>query len=144
MGALCCEKCRYDIIEHLRGVVEEPPLAQTYGELLETAYPVIFSETPKDKRDCFINLGAGTGRSLLYAIANGFRRAKGVEIVKERVEYGKKHVILPVRNQIKGRVTLSHASITHLTKDYFTRDEKESLVIWWSNLCLIETERSKI
>lgn len=149
MSALCCEKCRADIIEHLKSgpvyiacTADGFPTSTTYGELLENAYPKILAPINDEKRGCFIDLGAGTGRGLLYAIANGFRKAKGVEIVEERVEYGNNNIISPLSGLIKDRVTLSHANIMQLEKDYFA-DDAGGVVIWWSNLCFPEAERSE-
>ena len=147
MSALCCERCRDDIIEHLKsGIVHigwtaDGSPANTYGELLEDAYPKILAPNNNDKRGYFIHLGAGRVRGLLYAIANSFRKAKGADIVKERVEKGNNSVISPLSGLIKDCHSLSHASIMELEKDYFT--EAGGVVIWWSNLCFPEAERSE-
>ena len=143
-----CENClRHKIIDHLKtGIVyiHAPQGGQvhTYGELAKDAYTRMFDNF-EGRRGCFIDLGAGTGRGLLYAIANGFCKAKGVEIVKERVDYGNEHIILPLDSLTGGRATLSHGSILDLREEYFSEDEG-GVVIWWGNLCFPVEERETI
>jgi len=61
----------------------------TYGEITEAGIRNImrYLKANKAPTSTFIDLGSGNGRSLVYATKNGFRKAKGVEIVEERHQY---------------------------------------------------------
>jgi SAM-dependent methyltransferase len=61
----------------------------TYGEITEDGIKTIIDYLKKNNIpvSTYIDLGSGNGRSLAYAIKNGFNKAKGVEIVEERHKY---------------------------------------------------------
>jgi hypothetical protein len=99
----------------------------TYGEISNEGIEILSNLT--QNKNLFIDLGCGTGRSLAYAIFNGFNKAKGVELVLERVEYAKKQIeLLP--SHIKDNIEIKQDDILKLNKDYFLGAN----VIWISNL----------
>jgi len=61
----------------------------TYGEITEDGIKNIIDYMKNNNIpiSTYIDLGSGNGRSLAYAIKNGFSKAKGVEIVEERHNY---------------------------------------------------------
>jgi SAM-dependent methyltransferase len=99
----------------------------TYGEISNEGIKILSDLT--EKKNLFIDLGCGSGRSLAYALNNNFNKAKGVELVLERVEYGKEHIKLLPSN-IKDNIEIIHNDILKLTKDYFTGAN----IIYISNL----------
>jgi hypothetical protein len=64
----------------------------TYGEITFAGIDSIskFLDENKIKKDIFIDLGCGIGKSLLMAIMNGFEKAYGTELVKERYDIAMK------------------------------------------------------
>ena len=99
----------------------------SYGEISNEGIEILSNLT--NNKNLFIDLGCGTGRSLAYAILNGFNKAKGVELVLERVEYAKKQIeLLP--SYMKDNIEIKQDDILKLNKDYFFGAN----VIWISNL----------
>ena len=98
-------------------------------KLEKEAYIRIFGSIPLAQRGCFIDLCAGVGKALVYAIANGFKKAKGVEIVKELVDRGNNRINAS-SSKIIACVTLSQGGLYNLEKAYF---DEPGLVIWWGN-----------
>lgn len=99
----------------------------TYGEISNEGIKILSNLT--QNKNLFIDLGCGSGRSLAYAINNGFNKAKGIELVLERVNYGRKHIeLLPLN--MKKDIEIDQGDILELNKDYFSGAN----VIWLSNL----------
>jgi len=92
----------------------------TYGELLFPGVKKIY-EICKENNvpiSFFVDLGCGNGKTLFYAISSGFDKAKGVELTKERVDYGKK-VWEKQDQDIKKRINFEQKDILKLNKDFF-------------------------
>jgi SAM-dependent methyltransferase len=91
----------------------------TYGEITEPGIKNIIAHLKKNNIpiSTYIDLGSGNGRSLAYAIKNGFTNAKGVEIVEERHNYAVKAIAkLP---QYKDKIELVQSDIFKLQPNFF-------------------------
>ncbi len=108
-----------------------------YGEISNEGIEILSNLTPT--KNLFIDLGCGSGRSLVYALNNNFKKAKGVELVLERVEYGVKHIEL-FPSQIKDNIEIKHDDILNLTKDYFVGAN----IIYISNLMFTDEINNNI
>jgi len=62
----------------------------TYGEITDKAMKSIVNHLDLNNIDknIFIDLGCGIGKSLVYAINNGFNKSIGIELMKERYNIG--------------------------------------------------------
>ena len=93
----------------------------TYGEITETGIINIINYM-KDNNipvSIYIDLGSGNGRSLAYAIKNGFNKAKGVEIVEERHKYAISAINkLP---EYKDNIELVQDNIFNLQPSFFPK-----------------------
>jgi SAM-dependent methyltransferase len=104
----------------------------TYGELTNDGIKKII-EYLKSKNfplNFFYDLGCGNGKTLAYAVANGFNKAIGVEIVPERFKYGVK-AIDKLDFKLKSKINLYQGDIFSLKSDFFPQDYT---VIFVSNL----------
>ena len=93
----------------------------TYGEITEDGIKNIINYLKKNNIPVitYIDLGSGNGRSLAYAIKNGFSKAKGVEIVEERHKYAVKAMAkLP---QYKDKIELVESDIFILQPSFFPK-----------------------
>ena len=102
----------------------------TYGEITEDGIKNIINYLKENKLpiSTYIDLGSGNGRSLAYAIKNGFSKAKGVEIVEERHEYAISAIDkLP---EYKDDIELVQDNIFNLKSNFFP----EKSTIFVSNL----------
>jgi len=91
----------------------------TYGEITEDGIKNIINYLKKNNIpiSTYIDLGSGNGRSLAYAIKNGFNKAKGVEIVEERHNYAISAINkLP---EYKDSIELIHDDIFNLQPSFF-------------------------
>ena len=113
----------------------------TYGELTNDGVKTIKNclEKYKNPNDMtFIDLGSGDGKALTYAIANGFKKAKGVEIVEER-----HNVAVDTINKlddIKDDITLHKGDIFKLDPSFF----KDKSAIFVSNLLFPPNTRQQL
>jgi SAM-dependent methyltransferase len=93
----------------------------TYGEITEDGIKNIINYLKENNISVstYIDLGSGNGRSLAYAIKNGFSKAKGVEIVEERHNYAVKAIAkLP---QYKDKIELIESDIFKLQPSFFPK-----------------------
>jgi SAM-dependent methyltransferase len=94
----------------------------TYGEITEDGVKNIIKYMNKNNYDLttFIDLGSGNGRSLVYAVKNGYKEGKGVEIVEERHDFAvtAKHK-LP--KYFQERMELSLCDLFNLDEDFFPK-----------------------
>lgn len=114
----------------------------TYGELTNEGMKNIINylNEKNTKADTFIDLGCGNGKTLAYAIYNGFNKAKGVELVKERYDYAIEN-IPELDSCINNKIYLMHNDIFNLDKDFF---EEDNYVIFISNLLFPEETTEKL
>lgn len=110
-----------------------------YGEITNTAIKNIISFVKKHnqkKPKTFIDLGCGSGRGLAYALYNGIKNVKGVELVKERYNFAKKSL-----KKIKNNIVLLNSDLFDLPESFFSDNE----LIFISNLLFpIETNQKMI
>ena len=93
----------------------------------------------KKDYDTFIDLGCGNGRSLALALNNDFKYSKGVEIVKERINFAEK--FLKKIPRIKNKYELLQCDFFKLKKSFFP----SKCVIFISNLLFpLETTQKLI
>jgi len=120
----------------------------TYGELtsegMENIVKYLESRDIKIRDSTFIDLGCGNGKTLVYAIIYGFKKALGTEIVKERYEYALKKRELLDPN-IKDHITISNLDIFDLPSEYFLPTIYHgNVIIFISNLLFPEETTQKI
>lgn len=110
-----------------------------YGEITNSSLKIIRNFLKKiGKYDIFIDLGCGSGRSLALSLNNGFKYAKGVEIVEERYNYAVKS--LKKITSIKKKYEIICSDIFDLKKTFF--DSK--CVIFISNLLFPKETTQKL
>jgi SAM-dependent methyltransferase len=110
-----------------------------YGEITNHSFKNIKNFLKKvGKYDIFIDLGCGSGRSLALALNNGFKYAKGVEIVEERYNYAVKS--LKKITNIKNKYEIICSDIFNLKKSFFGSE----CVIFISNLLFPKETTHKI
>jgi SAM-dependent methyltransferase len=110
-----------------------------YGEITNSSLKIIRNFLKKiGKYDIFIDLGCGSGRSLALSLNNGFKYAKGVEIVEERYNYAVKS--LKKITSIKKKYEIICSDIFDLKKTFF--DSK--CVIFISNLLFPKETTKKL
>lgn len=93
----------------------------TYGEITEDGIKNIINFLKENNIpvSTYIDLGSGNGRSLAYAIKNGFSKAKGVEIVEERHNYAVNAIAkLP---QYNDKIELVQSDIFILQPSFFPK-----------------------
>jgi SAM-dependent methyltransferase len=89
-----------------------------YGEITNNSFKIMRTFLKKiGKYDIFIDLGCGSGRSLALSLNNGFKYAKGVEIVEERYNYAVKS-LKKIAN-IKKKYEIICSDIFDLKKTFF-------------------------
>jgi hypothetical protein len=92
----------------------------TYGEITWEGMENIskYMELKDWSKNTFIDLGSGNGRTLAYALLNGFKEAKGTEIVEARHKYA-----LNMRKKLdeymKDKIKLSNKDLFKLDPSYF-------------------------
>jgi len=119
----------------------EKNLALTYGEITYDALKNIKNKF--STKDTFIDLGCGTGRSLVYALITGFNNAKGIELVEARVQSGK--TAISEIQQKKLQINLNNLKIEQ--GDLFSLDNSyfpDNSVIFISNLMFSDDLNNKI
>jgi len=112
----------------------------TYGEITEEGIKNIINylKTNNIPVSTYIDLGSGNGRSLAYAIKNGFSKAKGVEIVEERHKYAVNAINkLP---QYKDKIELIESDIFKLQPSFFPK----KTTIFVSNLLFPQETTQKL
>ena len=111
-----------------------------YGEITNTAIKNIISfvkKHNKKKPKTFIDLGCGSGRGLSYALYNGIKNIKGVELVKERYNFAKKSL----KKLSKNDVVVLNYDLFDLPKTFFP----DNSLIFISNLLFpVETNQKMI
>ena len=90
-------------------------------------------------KNTFIDLESGNGRTLAYAILNGFKEAKGTEIVQARHEYAMK-MREKLDDYMKDKIKLSKSDLFKLDPSYFPTGS----VIFISNLVFSEKTNQKL
>ena len=91
----------------------------TYGEITEEGIRSIIGYLKENHLpiSTFIDLGCGNGRSLVYAIKNGFSKAKGAEIVEERYQFAIRAMAkLP---EYQHAIEILHDDFFNLTREFF-------------------------
>ena len=103
----------------------------TYGELTFIGMKNIseYCDRKGIPKENFIDLGCGNGRTLAYAVYNGFENAKGTEIVDDRYKYAI-NAREKMDDYMKNKIELSHGDIFDLNSEYFPPNS----VIFISNL----------
>lgn len=103
----------------------------TYGDLTNDGVKNIvkFLDKINHPKKCFIDLGCGNGRAMVYAILNGFDKAKGVEIYKERYDYSI-NAINKLHTDIKDKIKIENKDLFTVEEDYIPDDS----VVFVSNL----------
>jgi hypothetical protein len=113
----------------------------TYGELNWEGMENIskYMELKDWSKNTFIDLGSGNGRTLAYAILNGFKEAKGTELVQARHNYA-----LKMRNKLdsymKDKIKLSNKDLFKLDPSYFPPGS----VVFISNLVFPKETTQKL
>lgn len=113
----------------------------TYGELNWEGMENIskYMELKDWSKNTFIDLGSGNGRTLAYAILNGFKEAKGTELVQARHNYAMK-----MRNKLdsymKDKIKLSNKDLFKLDPSYFPPGS----VVFISNLVFPKETTQKL
>ena len=113
----------------------------TYGELTYQGIDNIgkYIELKDLQKNTFIDLGSGNGRTLAYAILNGFKAAKGTEIVEERHKYA-----MEMRDKLddymRDKIRLSKSDLFRLDPSYFPTGS----VVFISNLVFSEETNQKL
>ena len=92
----------------------------TYGEITWEGMENIskYMELKDWSKNTFIDLGSGNGRTLAYAILNGFKEAKGTEIVRTRHEYAM-NMRKKLDSYMKDKIKLSNKDLFKLDPSYF-------------------------
>ena len=113
----------------------------TYGELTWEGMENIsnYMELKNLSKNTFIDLGSGNGRTLAYAILNGFTEAKGTELVESRHNYA-----MNMRNNLdsymKDKIKLTNKDLFKLDPSYFPPGS----VIFISNLLFPKETTQKL
>lgn len=113
----------------------------TYGEITYDALKNIKNKF--STKDTFIDLGCGTGRSLVYALITGFNNAKGIEFVETRVQSGKKSIseIQQKKLQINlNNLKIEQGDLFSLDNSYFP----DNSIVFISNLMFSDDLNNKI
>lgn len=100
----------------------------TYGEILPPGIANMHALAQKHKISRFIDLGSGTGKTVLVARMMGFERAEGIEIVRSR-HYIAMNSLQKLPSAYKTGITFIHGDAFQYT---FERDVP--LMIFMSNL----------
>lgn len=92
----------------------------TYGEMTWEGMENIskYMELKDWSKNTFIDLGSGNGRTLAYALLNGFKEAKGTEIVRARHEYAM-NMRKKLDSYMKDKIKLSNKDFFKLDPSYF-------------------------
>ncbi len=113
----------------------------TYGELTWEGMENVskYMELKDWSKNTFIDLGSGNGRTLAYAILNGFKEAKGTEIVQARHEYA-----MQMREKLdeymRDKIKLSKTDLFKLDPSYFPTGS----VVFISNLVFPQETNQKL
>ncbi len=118
-----------------------PDYNLTYGELTYQGMDNIgkYLELKDWPKKTFIDLGSGNGRTLAYAILNGFKEAKGSEIVQARHEYAMK-MREKLDDYMRDKIKLSKSDLFKLDPSYFPTGS----VVFISNLVFPEQTNQKL
>jgi len=113
----------------------------TYGELTWNGMENIgkYMELKDLSKNTFIDLGSGNGRTLAYAVLNGFKEAKGTEIVEARHNYAM-NMRKKLDGYMKDKIKLSNKDIFQLDPSYFPSES----VVFISNLLFSENTNQKL
>jgi hypothetical protein len=87
----------------------------------------------------FIDLGCGNGKTLVYAIQNGFTNAKGTEIVQDKYNNAI-NAREKMDSYMKDKIKLSNNDMFELKPDYFPPDS----VIFINNLTFSESTNQEL
>jgi hypothetical protein len=103
----------------------------TYGEITWEGMENIskYMELKDWSKNTFIDLGSGNGKTLVYALLNGFKEAKGTEIVKTRHKYAM-NMRKKLDSYMRDKIKLSNKDMFKLDPSYFPPGS----VIFISNL----------
>ena len=118
-----------------------PDYNLTYGELTWNGMENIgkYMELKDLPKKTFIDLGSGNGRTLTYAILNGFKEAKGTEIVQARHDYAMK-TREKLDKYMRDKIKLSKSDLFKLSPSYFPTGS----VVFISNLVFSEKTNQKL
>ena len=111
----------------------------TYGEMTWEGMENIskYMELKDWSKNTFIDLGSGNGRTLAYALLNGFKEAKGTEIVEARHNYAM-NMRKKLDGYMKDKIKLSNKDIFQLNPSYFPPGSVVFISnLLFFNLCLI-------
>jgi hypothetical protein len=113
----------------------------TYGEITWEGMKNIsnYMKLNDISKNTFIDLGSGNGKSLSYAILNGFKEAKGVEIVKKRHNYAM-NMRKKLDNYMRDKIKLTNKDMFKLDPSYFPPGS----VIFISNLVFSKETTQKL
>ena len=113
----------------------------TYGEITWEGMENIsnYMELKDISKNTFIDLGSGNGRTLAYAILNGFKEAKGTELVKNRHDYAM-NMRKKLDRYMKDKIKLSNKDMFKLDPSYFPSGS----VIFISNLVFPKETTQKL
>lgn len=114
----------------------------TYGELTNDGVKKIVKYLKRHNfpLNCFIDLGCGNGKTLVYSIINGFQKAQGIEIVDKRYHFGV-NAINKLDQPIKENINMVHGDIFTLENNFFPN---EPVVIFISNLLFSQDLNNKM
>jgi len=118
-----------------------PDYNLTYGELTWEGMQNVskYMELKDLPKNTFIDLGSGNGRTLAYAILNGFKEAKGTEIVQARHDYAMK-MREKLDDYMRDKIKLSKNDLFKLDPSYFPTGS----VVFISNLVFPEETNQKL
>jgi hypothetical protein len=113
----------------------------TYGEITWEGMENIskYMELKDWSKNTFIDLGSGNGKTLAYALLNGFKEAKGTEIVKKRHDYAV-NMRKKLDSYMKDKIKLSNKDMFKLDPSYFPPGS----VIFISNLVFPKETNQKL
>ena len=113
----------------------------TYGELTSEGMKKIidYLESNNIKKNTFIDLGCGNGKTLAYATVYGFKQARGTEIVEARYEYAEKKR-KELEQRMRVRINISKSDIFKLPPVYFPKGS----VVFISNLLFPEETNQQL
>jgi len=113
----------------------------TYGELKWEGMENIskFMKLKNKSKKTFIDLGSGNGRTLAYAVLNGFEEAKGTELVKARHDYAM-NMRKKLDSYMRDKIKLSNEDMFKLDPSYFPPGS----VIFISNLLFPKETTQKL
>ena len=113
----------------------------TYGELTSEGMKKIidYLESNNIKKNTFIDLGCGNGKTLAYATVYGFKQARGAEIVEARYEYAEKKR-KELEQRMRDRINISKSDIFKLPPVYFPKGS----VVFISNLLFPEETNQQL